>query len=287
MKSAHESNFFSVNRTLNVGGTILDLGTPRVMGVLNVTPDSFYDGGRYNSDDEILRQAEKMLTEGATFIDVGAYSSRPGAADVSPNEELKRAVHAITLVIDKFPEAVVSVDTFRSEVAHAAVQEGAAMVNDISSGKLDVNMIETIARLNVPYIAMHMRGNPRTMNDQTDYQNLLIDITNHLREKTRTFREAGIKDIIIDPGFGFSKTIEQNYLLLNNLEYLKILGQPIMVGVSRKSMIWKTLATTPDLALNGTTVLNTIAILKGANVIRVHDVKAAMEVIKLVATTLA
>jgi dihydropteroate synthase len=200
---------------------------------------------------------------------------------------LKRAVHAITLVIDKFPEAVVSVDTFRSEVAHAAVQEGAAMVNDISSGKLDVNMIETIARLNVPYIAMHMRGNPRTMNDQTDYQNLLIDITNHLREKTRTFREAGIKDIIIDPGFGFSKTIEQNYLLLNNLEYLKILGQPIMVGVSRKSMIWKTLATTRDLALNGTTVLNTIAILKGANVIRVHDVKAAMEVIKLVATTLA
>jgi dihydropteroate synthase len=228
-----------------------------------------------------------MLNDGASFIDVGAYSSRPGAADVSPKEELKRAIHAITLVINKFPNAVISVDTFRSEVAHAAIQEGAAMVNDISSGNLDANMLETVAGLNVPYIAMHMRGTPRTMNDQTEYQNLLIDITNHLQDKIRTFREAGIKDIIIDPGFGFSKTIEQNYVLLNNLEYLKILGQPIMVGVSRKSLIWKTLATTPDLALNGTTVLNTIAILKGANIVRVHDVKPAMEVIKLVTTTLA
>ncbi len=285
MKSAFESNLFSTNKTLKIHGRLLDLSTPKVMGVLNITSDSFYDGGRYESDDALLVQVEKMLDEGATFIDVGAYSSRPGAKDISPQEELKRAVRAINLTLKKFPQTIISIDTFRSEVAQAAVQEGASLINDISAGELDTKMIQTVADLDVPYIAMHMRGDPRTMNTLTSYQNLVKEITDYFHQKTHTFHLQGIKDVIIDPGFGFSKTVEQNFTLLNNLDYLKILGKPIMVGLSRKSTIWKTLAIRPEAALNGTTVLNTIALLKGANIVRVHDVKEAVETIKLVLAT--
>ncbi|MDH4092282.1 MAG: dihydropteroate synthase [Cyclobacteriaceae bacterium] len=282
MKSAPESKLFSTNKTLKIRGRLLDLSTPAVMGVLNVTPDSFYDGGRYDNDDALLMQVEKMLEEGATFIDVGAYSSRPGAKDIPPQEELKRAVRAINLALKRFPEAIISIDTFRSDVARAAIQEGASLINDISAGELDARMFRTVADLDVPYVAMHMRGNPGTMNTLTSYQNLLKEITDYFHQKIHTLHLEGIKDIIIDPGFGFAKTIQQNFALLNDLDYLKILGKPIMVGLSRKATIWKTLGVSPETALNGTTVLNTIALLKGISIVRVHDVKEAVETIKLI-----
>ena len=282
MKSAPESKLFSTNKTLKIRGRLLDLSTPAVMGVLNVTPDSFYDGGRYENDDALLMQVEKMLEEGATFIDVGAYSSRPGAKDIPPQEELKRAVRAINLTLKKFPDAILSIDTFRSDVARAAIQAGASLINDISAGELDARMFRTVADLDVPYVAMHMRGNPGTMNTLTSYQNLLKEITDYFHQKIHALHLEGIKDIIIDPGFGFAKTIQQNFELLNDLDYLKILGKPIMVGLSRKATIWKTLGVSPETALNGTTVLNTIALLKGISIVRVHDVKEAVETIKLI-----
>lgn len=285
MKSAPESKLFSTNKTLNIRGRLLDLSTPKVMGVLNVTPDSFYDGGRYTAEAALLNQVEKMLDEGAAFIDVGAYSSRPGAEDIPQDEELKRAIRAINLIIKKFPQTVISIDTFRSDVAHAAIQEGASLINDISSGELDPNMFETAANLHVPYIAMHMRGNPMNMNKLSSYQNLIKEIADHFHRKIYVLHQHGIKDVIIDPGFGFAKTVQQNFDLLNNLDYFKILGKPIMAGLSRKSMIWKTLTIDPDAALNGTTALNTIALLKGVNILRVHDVKEAVETVKLVLST--
>lgn len=285
MKSAPEGKLFSTNKTLNIRGRLLDLSTPKVMGVLNVTPDSFYDGGRYTAKEALLNQVEKMLDEGATFIDVGAYSSRPGAEDIPQGEELKRAIRAINLIIKKFPQTVISIDTFRSDVAYAAIQEGASLINDISSGELDPNMFETAANLQVPYIAMHMRGNPMNMNKLSSYQNLIKEIADHFHRKIYVLQQHGIKDVIIDPGFGFAKTVQQNFDLLNNLDYFKILGKPIMAGLSRKSMIWKTLTIDPDAALNGTTALNTIALLKGVNILRVHDVKEAVETVKLVLST--
>jgi len=252
------------------------------MGILNVTPDSFYDGARYRTDAEILQQTEKMLTEGATFIDVGAYSTRPHAADISLEEELSRALHAIRLIVKHFPGALLSIDTFRSEVARAAVQEGAGIINDISAGDLDPKMFDVVAALNVPYIMMHMRGNPQTMTTQTRYDNLIKDVTDYFHQKIDQLRQRHLADIIVDPGFGFAKTREQNFDLLRNLDYFSILGRPILAGLSRKSMIWKTLNISPDDALNGTTSLNTIALLKGANILRVHDVKEAMQAIRLV-----
>jgi len=285
MKSAAESKLFSTNKTLNIRGRLVDLSVPRVMGVLNVTPDSFYDGGRYQDDPSILKQVGKMLSEGATFIDVGAYSSRPGADDVSPDDELNRAVHTIQLILREFPSAIISIDTFRSSVALAAANEGAAIVNDISGGALDPAMIQTVASLGVPYIVMHMRGNPQNMTTLSSYQNLIKEITDYFHEKIFTLQASAIKDIIIDPGFGFAKNINQNFAMLNNMDYFGILDKPIMVGISRKSMIWKTLSSNPDDALNGTTALNTIAILKGANILRVHDVKEAVETIQLVLMT--
>lgn len=254
------------------------------MAVLNVTPDSFYDGGRYQTESAILNHVEKLLAEGATFIDVGAYSSRPGATDISEEEESNRALFALRTIIRNFPHALLSIDTFRSEVASAAVNEGACIVNDISAGDLDPKMFDTVARLNVPYIAMHMRGNPSTMNRLTEYDNLLRDMVSYFQEKINRLKQIGVKDVIIDPGFGFAKTIEQNFYLLGHLDYFRLLGKPIAVGLSRKSMIWKTLSISADNALNGTTSLNTMALIKGANILRVHDVKEAMEVIKLVST---
>jgi len=272
---------FSTNKTLNIGGKLVDLRQPKIMGILNVTPDSFYDGARYKTDEEIINQAEKMLTEGATFIDVGGYSSRPGAKEVSLIDELNRSIHAIRLILKEFPEAIISIDTFRSDVAKAAVQEGALLVNDISAGNLDDNMIETVARLRIPYIAMHMKGNPRTMSEQTTYENLLREMAFYFQEKIQHFHEAGIRDVILDPGFGFAKTREQNFELLQHLDYFRMLSKPLLVGLSRKSMIWKTLNITPAEALNGTAALNTIALLKGADILRVHDVKEAIQITTL------
>jgi len=282
MKSDLESNFFSTNKTLNVRGRLIDLNTPKVMGILNVTPDSFYDGNRYTSESAIVKQVEKMVNEGATFIDIGAYSSRPGADDVPQDDEVRRSVEAIRLVAKNFPDAIISIDTFRSEVARRAVQEGASLVNDISGGELDQQMFSTIAQLKVPYILMHMRGNPKTMTKQTEYSNILKDIVDYFHLKVSRLHQLGVKDIVIDPGFGFSKTGQQNFELLNHLDHFKILNKALLVGLSRKSMIWKTLQTKPEDALNGTTSLNTIALMKGASILRVHDVKEAMETIKLV-----
>ena len=251
------------------------------MGVMNVTPDSFFDGGRFVSEKAIIEHAGKMLAEGADFIDIGGYSSRPGAADVPSEEEKDRVVNAISCIIRNFPNAVISVDTFRSNVAEAAIGVGACMVNDIAGGDLDQKMFSTVARLNVPYVVMHMRGTPQTMKTQTQYTNLLKDLIDYFHKKFFALRQSGLKDIIIDPGFGFSKTIEQNFEILQQLEKFSILEKPMLVGLSRKSMIWKTLEVDPAAALNGTTALNAIALMKGADILRVHDVKEARELIKL------
>lgn len=257
------------------------LDTPKVMGILNVTPDSFFDGGRYKDEAQLLSRAEKMLKEGADIIDVGGYSSRPGAEDVSEGEEITRVVNAVDIILKEYPDTLISVDTFRSKVAREAVMHGAALINDISAGTLDTQMFATVADLGVPYILMHMRGNPKTMNKLTQYDNLLLEMVTFLQEKVSNLREAGVKDIIIDPGFGFAKTIQQNYTILKNLRYFEILELPILVGISRKSTIYKSLQIEPEDALNGTTVLNTIALMNGASFLRVHDVKEAVEVRKL------
>lgn len=267
--------------TINCNGQLIDLSTPKVMGILNVTPDSFYDGGQYKSDKDILNQVDSMLTEGATFIDVGAYSSRPDADDVSEDQELKRILPMVNLILKEFPNTLLSIDTFRSRIAKACIEAGAAMVNDISAGKLDTNMLQTVANLKVPYIMMHMKGTPQTMKQLVTYNHLVKDIMFYFSERIETARRLGIVDLVVDPGFGFAKTIEQNFQLLNQLEYFKLLDLPLLVGVSRKSMIYKTLRTSPENALNGTTVLNTLALQKGANILRVHDVKEAMECITL------
>lgn len=252
------------------------------MGILNVTPDSFYDGGRFKEKSSILNQVEHMLTEGATFIDVGAYSSRPGADHVSEMEELQRILPIVDILVKQFPEIVLSIDTFRSEVAKECIEAGAAMINDISAGKLDDKMMKTVGKLQVPYVMMHMKGTPKTMQQHTDYNDLFKDIIYYFSERIAEAKAHKIIDVIIDPGFGFSKTLEQNYELLSRLELLKIIEKPILVGVSRKSMIYKLLNTTPEHALNGTSSLNTIALLKGAKILRVHDVKEAMECATLI-----
>jgi len=272
---------FSTNKTLNIRGRLIELDIPKVMGVLNVTPDSFFDGGRYLSETAILAQAERMLSEGADFIDIGGYSSRPGAADISPEEERSRVVGAIDIVLKNFPGTIISVDTFRSGVAEAAVDAGAVMINDIAGGDLDPEMFTTVSRLKVPYVLMHMKGNPQTMKEQANYVNIVKELIDYFHRKVETLRGLNVKDIIIDPGFGFAKDIAQNFVVLNNLEKLSILGKPLLVGLSRKSMIWKSLAVDPDQALNGTTALNMTALLKGAAILRVHDVKEAREVVKL------
>ncbi|MEZ2415051.1 dihydropteroate synthase [Muriicola sp. E247] len=267
--------------TLNCKGTLIDLTKPRVMGVLNLTPDSFYDGGRYKEEKSILLQTEKMLREGATFIDVGAYSSRPGTEDIAVKEELNRILPVVKLLIQNFPEILISTDTFRSEVARQCLQEGAALVNDISAGKLDPHMMETVAEARVPYIMMHMQGTPQTMKEKNTYKDLLEDIRFYFSERIAKARTMGIHDIVIDPGFGFAKNISQNFDLLRKFSLLKTFGVPVLAGLSRKSMIYKILGVSPDHALNGTTALNMIALQGGANLLRVHDVKEAMECISL------
>ena len=268
--------------TINCAGKLIDLSIPKIMGILNITPDSFYDGGRYNSDKKILDHVEKMIIDGAVFIDIGAYSSRPGGVDIDENEELKRIIPALELVNKKFPEIIISIDTFRSKVAEACLNSGASIINDISASQLDEKMMETIAKYNVPYIIMHMKGNPQNMMDKTNYDDMLQEMIKYFSKKINQAISYKINDIIIDPGFGFAKNIKQNYDLLNHLDLLKILDKPIMVGVSRKSMIYKSLDSTPEEALNGTTVLNTVALIKGASILRVHDVKEANECIKLI-----
>lgn len=252
------------------------------MGIVNITPDSFYDGGKSVSESAILNQVEKMLTDGATFIDVGGYSSRPNAEDISVEEEINRAIPAIDLILTHFPDTLISIDTFRSEVARAAVEHGAAIVNDISGGDLDSEMIPTVANLQVPYILMHMRGTPKTMTQLTDYDNITTEIIYDLSDKIYKARAVGINDIIVDPGFGFAKTPQQSFELLKNLNLFKSLEVPILSGMSRKSFIYKTLGISPQEALNGTTAMNTVAILNGSAILRVHDVKEAMECIKLI-----
>jgi dihydropteroate synthase len=267
--------------TINCKGQIIDLSTPKIMGILNITPNSFYDGGKYSLENNAVMQVEKRLKEGATFIDIGAYSSKPNAEFVSEEEELNRIIPVVKTLIKEFPEALLSIDTFRSTVAQECINNGAALINDISAGSLDEKMMEVIASNNIPYIMMHLRGTPQTMHDQTNYEHIINEILTYFSDKVNKARSLGINDLIIDPGFGFAKTTDQNYEILSNLELFKMLELPILAGVSRKSMIYKTLDTSPEEALNGTTVLNTIAITKGATIIRVHDVKEAMECVKL------
>jgi dihydropteroate synthase len=267
--------------TLNCNGQLIDLNTPKVMGILNVTPDSFYDGGHFKDKKSVLNQVEKLLKEGAAFIDIGAYSSRPGADFVSEEEELKRLIPIVNAVVNNFPESLISIDSFRSGVIKTAIESGAAIVNDISGGQQDPLMFEVVGALDVPYIMMHMRGTPQTMQQMTDYSDVIKEVYSYFSKRIELAKTQQIKDIILDLGFGFSKTLEQNFELLGMLDYYKNLNLPILAGVSRKSMIYKTLNTTADQALNGSTALHMVALQKGAKLLRVHDVKEAMECIKL------
>ncbi len=267
--------------TINCKGHLIDLTTPKVMGILNITPNSFFDGGKFKTDIEVLSQVEKMLTEGATFIDVGAYSSKPSAELVSEADELSRIIPVIKSIGKHFPDALLSVDTFRSQIAKVCIDNGAAMINDISSGNLDVTMLQTVADCKVPYIMMHMRGTPQTMQTLTNYDNIVKEMLFYFAENIANARSHGIDDVIIDPGFGFAKTLEQNYEILQKLELFSITELPLLAGFSRKSMIYKTLQSNAEQALNGTTVLNTIALTKGAKILRVHDVKEAVDCVSL------
>lgn len=267
---------------INVGGKLLELQVPKVMGIINVTPDSFYYGSRYTTEKDIITAAVKMIEEGADILDVGGYSSRPGAEDISGEEEAKRVFGAIKLILKELPEAIISIDTFRAEIAEKAVMEyGAHIINDISGGEADQKMFSVVKKLNVPYIMMHMIGNPRTMVKQAFYDDITADILKWFSGKIFELRSGGVKDIIIDPGFGFSKNIAHNFELLRRLGEISIAGLPVLVGLSRKSMIWKTLGISPDEALNGTTALNAIALNNGADILRVHDVKEAVQTIRL------
>lgn len=269
--------------TINVKGQLIDLSEPQVMGILNVTPDSFFSGSRKQTETEIRERVAEIFNEGASMIDVGAYSSRPDADDISPEEEMSRLRRGLKIVREMYPEAVVSVDTFRADVARMCVEEyGADIINDISGGNMDSRMFSTVAELGVPYILMHMKGTPQTMQQSPQYDNLMKDILLYFAERVQQLRDLGQKDIIIDPGFGFAKTLNHNYELMQQLDKLSIFELPVLVGVSRKSMIYRLLGRTPADALNGTTTLNTIALLKGANILRVHDVKECVEVVNIV-----
>ena len=272
-----------LNYTINANGQLIDLGTPQVMGILNVTPDSFYSGSRKQTETEIAERVEQILAEGGQMIDIGAYSSRPNADDVSTKEEMERLRRGLRILREKAPDAIVSVDTFRADVAKMCVEEyGVQIVNDISGGELDKEMFSTVARLGVPYVLMHMKGTPQTMQEAPHYDDLMKEVLLYFAEKVQQLRDLGQKDIILDPGFGFAKTLEHNYELLSHLEALQIFELPILVGVSRKSMIYKLLGTTAQEALNGTTVLNTICLMKGcANILRVHDVKECVEAVNI------
>lgn len=270
-------------RYINVNGSLLDLSQPRVMGILNVTPDSFYAGSRTQTEAEIVRRVKQIVSEGAVIIDIGAYSSRSNADNVSAREEMERLRMGLKILFEIQPDAVVSVDTFRADVARMCVEEyGVAIINDIAAGEMDANMFHTVAALNVPYIMMHMQGTPQSMQQHPHYDNLLKEVFLYFARKVQQLRDLGVKDIILDPGFGFGKTMEHNYELLSHLEEFRIFELPLLVGVSRKSMIYRLLDITPQEALNGTTVLDTICLLKGADILRVHDVKEAVETVRIV-----
>ena len=270
-------------RYINVNGSLLDLSQPRVMGILNVTPDSFYAGSRTQTEAEIVRRVKQIVSEGAAIIDIGAYSSRPNADNVSAREEMERLRMGLKILFEIQPDAVVSVDTFRADVARMCVEEyGVAIINDIAAGEMDTDMFHTVAALNVPYIMMHMQGTPQSMQQHPHYDNLLEEVLLYFARKVQQLRDLGVKDIILDPGFGFGKTMEHNYELLSHLEEFRIFELPLLVGVSRKSMIYRLLDITPQEALNGTTVLDTICLLKGADILRVHDVKEAVETVRIV-----
>lgn len=272
--------------SLNIKGDLLELKCPLIMGILNVTPDSFYPGSRYFEEDKIVERIHQIIDEGADIIDIGGYSSRPFAEDIPVDEEMRRLTGCLKIIAREAPDAIVSVDTFRADVAKFCVEEyGAAIINDISGGDLDENMFSVVSHLKVPYILMHMRGNPDTMTGLTDYTDVVADVIKDIGKKCARLIDAGVNDIIIDPGFGFSKTLEQNYRLLASIAEFKNIGFPVLAGLSRKSMVYRSLGITPGEALNGTTVLNTIALINGADILRVHDVKEAVEAVKLVGLT--
>jgi dihydropteroate synthase len=271
-----------MKKHLKIGKKLLDLSTPKVMGIVNITPDSFYENSRFNQIENILSQVEKHILEGADIIDIGGYSTRPGAAEISIEEEINRIKAPIKEIKSHFPNVILSCDTFRSKVAETAINYGADIINDISGGELDDEMFNIVAKYKIPYILMHSKGTPQTMQNLTDYKSLFKEMINFFSFKIEQLHELGVSELVIDPGFGFAKTLEQNYDILNKLEDFYFLKQPVLVGLSRKSMIYKKLNTTPELALNGTTVLNTIAVSKGANILRVHDVKEAKEIIQLI-----
>jgi len=277
-----KDTFFSKKKRLNIRGELISLDSPVVMGIVNVTPDSFFDGGDYVSERAVIERVEKIILEGGLMVDVGGYSSRPGAKDISVEEELNRVIPAVKNIRAHFPDVIISVDTFRSEVALKAIECGADIINDISAGELDKKMFDVIADANVPYIMMHMQGTPQTMQQNPLYKDVTQDIIHYFTKKLDELYRKGVSDVILDPGFGFGKTVEHNYELLKNLQAFEMLELPILVGVSRKSMINKVLDISPKEALNGTTVINTLALLNGADIVRVHDVKQAVEAVKLV-----
>lgn len=275
--------FLRPSQTINCRGQLIDISTPAVMGIINITPDSFFSGSRFNSEAAILERVGQIVDEGGSMVDVGAYSSRPGAENVGADIELARLLPALKVIRDRYPNLIVSVDTFRAEVAERVVTEGFAdIINDISGGKMDGAMFDTVARLKVPYILMHMQGTPDTMQLNPTYRDVVADVSLWLSERVDKLRSMGVNDIIIDPGFGFGKTVEHNYSMLNRLDEFRLFQLPLLVGLSRKSMIYKVLDGDPEGSLNGTTALNTVALLKGANILRVHDVKEAVECVKLV-----
>jgi len=272
---------FHKKATLNAGGKLIDLSTPKVMGIINLTPDSFYAGSRRQGIEAAIKQATEMLNDGADFLDLGAYSSRPGADDISIQEETDRLLPIVEEMVKQFPEAILSIDTFRSQVAEAAIKAGAHIINDISGGRLDGDMFATVARLQVPYILMHMKGNPKTMNQLAVYDDVFAEVYDYFAEKCYQLRKLGVHDVILDPGFGFAKKPEHGYKLMSRLQEFAMLGLPVLAGISRKKMIYGSLGITADEALNGTTALNTIALTRGANILRVHDVKEAVQAVKL------
>jgi dihydropteroate synthase len=277
------NDLLPIKKTLSVGGKLISLNTPLVMGILNNTPDSFYDGGKYNGTIEsVLAQATKHVEEGAAFLDVGGYSTRPSADEISETEELDRVLPVIEALKKNFPDTIISIDTFRASVARQAVKAGAQMVNDISGGDDDPDMFSTVAELRVPYILMHKKGSPKTMQADPQYEDVVTEVLEHLGRRLHLLRSLGVNDVIIDPGFGFGKTLEHNYRLLHNLRLFRMLGQPVLAGVSRKGMIHRLLKNTPEDALNGTTAAHVLALLQGVSLLRVHDVKEAMEAVKII-----
>ena len=276
-----EDTYFRAKQSIRVGERLIVLTKPIVMGIINTTPDSFYSGSRVQFEDDVIQRVKEMLTAGASIIDIGGYSSRPDAIDISVEEEISRVVPVIRRIIQEFPETIISIDTFRSEVAEQAILAGASIINDISGFEIDPKIAEVAGKYRVPYILMHMKGTPQTMKNETTYDNIFQEMMNYFSEKIAKLKSLGVHDIILDPGFGFSKTIEDNYRLIDNLNHFLILNSPILVGISRKSMIYKKLEISPIDALNGTTVLNTIAVKNGAKILRVHDVNEAIEVIRL------